>query len=215
MKFDNAAAEKIHYNIHAKTRKFGFFGWDINIDCFYAINRNYLVVDGETSKESIETLNCINGQDATETYRIRSTELTNLFPDAGGGTLSNPTLTGRAPGYNWSQFATNEKTESFTSNPSEYTKWIQDKGYTVYSDDYLDYQVELRKEVINQLKGERDYSNFEGQVTKGSVLHYSSDLLRNGLLKNDSKVPSATALKCNNMKNYQSDECEVFNGGVE
>ena len=201
------------WNILAKTRKFGLFEWNIDIKCFYAINDNYLI-DKDTPDTVKDALQCVGG--AKEKMRVRSAELTNLFPEAGGNTLSNAETTGRTPGFNWSEFASNEKTEDYFSKPSEYVKWVQSKGYTVYSDDYLDYEVTLTKEKINELKKQdHNYTKFEGEIETNAVLNYSSSLLRKDL-KDFAKVPTAEALKCNNMKNYQSNECaEAGKGGAE
>ena len=201
------------WNILAKTRRFGLFEWNIDIQCFYATNNNYLV-DKDTPDSVKDALQCVGG--ANEKMRVRSVELTNLFPDAEGKSLANAEVTGRTPGFNWSEFATNEKTEDYFSKPSEYTKWVQTKGYTVYSDDYLDYEVTLTKEKINELKKQdRNYTKFEGDVETNAVLNYSSSLLRKEL-KDYTKVPTPEGLKCNNMVNWTSDKCaETGKGGAE
>ena len=44
------------WNIHAETRNFGYFGWNIDISCFYALNRNTVDVCGN---ECIDKNECV------------------------------------------------------------------------------------------------------------------------------------------------------------
>lgn len=210
--FTNEDAMDIDYNIHAATRKFGMFEWDINMSCFYAVNDLFPKVN-ET--DQCKTT-CISTEKTTERKSIRSVDLENLFPADDGDSS-------RTPGFNWTEYATQtEKDENYQSTPSTYTKWVQAKGYSVYSDEYLDYEVNLTKDAINQIKKEfnsgmnKKYTNWEGNTEVDSVTNYQSPLFRNGgILSNNSKYPSGQALKCNNMKNYSSNECQDFSEEVK
>ena len=191
------------YNINATARKFGRYAWNIDISCFYAVNSQF-----PKEKESDNCDVC----ESKEGKRIRSVDLTNMFP-AEDGTST------RSPGYNWSTYATQtEKDENYTSVPSTYAKWVQTTGTQVYSDQYLDYEFTLTKDIINKLRSEYNtklggkYTSWQGNTSLDSVVNYRSKLFRDGgtLDINTSKVPQGDALKCNNMKNYNSTECQEF-----
>jgi hypothetical protein len=202
-------SQNLKYNINAHTRKFGLLEWDIDISCFYALNKNFPKHETGTSC----TFNNPSCLDVDSTTKVRSVELTNLFPAEDGSTLSAPTATGRTPGFNWSVYATNIlKDQDYTSRPDNYVKWVQKKGYSVYSDDYLDYEFDLTRDVINKIKkAGTNYTAFAGESVMNSVINYSSSLFRGGnAIVHSNKIPSTTALKCNNMKNYRSDECDDF-----
>ena len=205
----------IKYNISAMTKKFGFFEWDLSIKCFYAVNSEFPQIP---ENESSCKPTCVKDDDdskSTEKYRIRTVDLANLFPDKDGNKLANTDDTGRTPGFNWTKYSSQEKKDpNYTSLPSQYTKWIQAKGYSVYSDDYLDYEINLTKDKINKLKNnDTNYTKWDGSIETDSVNHYISKDLREKL--SDSKFPQTAALKCNNMKNYRSTECEDFKGEVK
>ena len=223
-KFTSADEKKIDYNIHASARKFGMFEWDIDISCFYASNS---IFPKETPSDNCSLLTCdvppITDDD--ETIVVRSVDLNNLFPDKEGNKLTDASKTGRTPGFNWSSFAEQEKKDpDFISSPSNYATWVQTKGTTVYSDDYLDYEVNLTKEVINKIKKEfnsginKKYTNWEGDVEVNSVANYRSPLFKAGGLLAETpsnKYPTGNALTCNNMKNWKSTECEDFSEEVK
>ena len=128
---------KITYNISANTTHFGMFAWNIDIKCFYALNSSKNNNNG-SAKNDLD-------------YTVRSVELDNLFPAANGNTLveGSEDTTGRAPGFNWSMYAKNDKIPTFSSDPAAYRTWVQTIGYDVYTDEYLDYDIVLTKEDIN------------------------------------------------------------------
>lgn len=204
-------SDKIDYNINASTRNFGMFEWDINIQCFYAVNSQFPKVNESDKCES----SCID--DGTK-MRVRTVDLNNLFPDKEGNKLTSTDKTGRTPGFNWTSFANQTtKDTDYKSVPSNYTKWIQAKGTSIYSDEYLDYEVNLTKEIISELKKQvnndmgKKYTNWQGNTEVNSVTNYESPLFRNGgILSTNSKYPRGDAITCNNMKNYASTECEDF-----
>ena len=200
----------ITYNIRAHTREFGFFGWNIDISCFYGIYREFPNGNGCNGK-------CLTG-DEEVAARVRSVDLNNLFPDKDNVKLESPTTTGRSPGFNWSSHATNVlKDADYQSRPSSYTKWVQTMGYDVYSDEYLDYEVKLTTNDIKNLKSaSRNYTAYEGKTEVDSVVNYRSPLFRDaGILSDHSKYPNDDALKCNNMKNWESSECQDIAVGGE
>lgn len=212
--FTKEDAEKLDYNINATARKFGMYEWDLDISCFYAVNELFPKVSEDDKCET----RC---DDDTE-IRVRSVDLDNLFPDKSGNKLTDSSQTGRTPGFNWTSFAeqTNKDTD-YISLPSNYAKWVQAKGTSVYSDEYLDYEINLTKEAISEIKKQfnsgmnKKYTNWEGETEINSVVNYQSPLFRNGgILSKNSKYPVGNAITCNNMKNYRSTECEDFSGEV-
>ena len=131
--------------------------------------------------------------------------------------------TTRNIGFNWTSKAnikntlSDGKKEQFTSNPEEYLKNVQEKGYSIYNDENLDYQFtitlsELRKIKKTLSNSDNNYTKFDGTTKKGSggVSRYTSNLIHGSseqsLIKSK-KVPSD--YDCNNMISYK-DGC---NGG--
>lgn len=186
----------IDYNILGKARNFGFFEWNIDVSCFYA----YARLDGGCNDE--------------QKQRIRSVDLNNLFPNADGTPLTTPTESGRSPGFNWGYHATNlDKDKNYTSSPGEYMRFVQSKGYTIYSDKYLDYEILLTRENIRVLKdAKRNYTDYLGSYNVDSVVNYLSPLFRGSnpmfTNSNGSKIPNEQALACNNMENHSSTKCQ-------
>ena len=207
--FTETDVNNLKYNINAHTRKFGLLDWDIDISCFYALNNNFPKHETGSSC-TFNDAKCLNNAEAK---KIRSVELTNLFPATDGGVNSSPDSTGRTPGFNWSVYATNIiKDQAYTSRPANYVKWVQKKGYNVYSDEYLDYEFNLTKADIQKIKREgQNYTAFNGETMMNSVINYQSSLFRgNNAIIHSDKIPQINALKCNNIKNYRSDECDDF-----
>lgn len=207
--------KNIDYNINGKTKKFGHFGWNISVSCFYALNTSIPKVTEDSTTTGDKTpLECKTSSEA----RVRTVDLTNLFPSTDGTTKnSDSTTTGRTPGFNWSTYATisENKNPTYTSSPAQYLADVQKLGYSVYSDSYLDYEITLDKAKLSELKkytnggNKKDYTAFDGTSTvsdKTGVTRYTSKLL--GSLGSSIKRPSATARECNNMKNYGSDDCQ-------
>lgn len=214
--FTTADAGKLKYNIKASSRKFGLFGWNIDIKCFYAVNNNF---PWHEEGKSCETSPACDPNEK-DTTRIRSVDLANIFPAESGEKLTNPTTVGRdAVPFNWSQYASNTKTTDFTSQPSDYTAWVQSTNYKIYEgEEYLDYEIDLTKDLIAQLRSDnRNYTKFEGEMAIGSVYYYRSNLFRgnNPILRASSKFPNESVLGCNNIRNYRSTSCENVHGGDE
>ena len=207
--------EDIDWNIHATTKNFGYFGWNIYMDCFYALNKIYPKTDSEV----------VPNKCATVGVRARAVDLKNLFPDtdgsskgSGGTTSGGSSETGRTPGFNWSSGAVNSKNPDYASNPVALINKIQTEGYGVYNDDNLDYYFELSKETLAQMKRSvtlvgGNYTDFadsgflDTKDTNGVVRYFSSKIRD---LSGNNKYPKkgSKAINCNNMVNYGSEECE-------
>lgn len=191
----------IEYNITGKSREFGLFNWDIDVSCFYG----YMRLDKTCA--------------GAEPKKVKSVHLNNLFPASDGTPLTSPSESGASPGLNWSYHALNViKDPDFKSNPYDYMVFVQTLGYNVYAIRYLDYQVLLTRKDIKEIQeNPQNYTSFnDGKYIVDSVVNYQSPLFRgaNAMFSEDkgNKFPKGDALKCNNMKNYNSNECEDFSG---
>ena len=211
----------ITWNIHAKAINFGYFGWNIQMDCFYALNDDPVCIDGccvtDTCGTPVEECNPGSG------YRIRSTDLEDLFPDPQGGELATAEQAGRQTGFNWSQYAYNTKNPAYPSNPVKYMQEVQKaakqaktSGTEFYSNDKLDYEFNLSPKVLRNMRkdaaglGGSNYTAFADNGFKldiNGVGRYKSDKIRE--LEGDNKYPKLdTQLCCNNMINWSQDGCD-------
>ena len=211
-KVNSISEDDISWNIDAETTNFGYYGWNINIKCFYALATNPTKCKSDEmsadQKEKCVTKNGIEtGKESA--YRVRSVDLENLFPNKDGAEITDPNTSGRAPGFNWSEYSEKTKTTSTSYNdypikPSKYAATVQQKGYNVYSDEYLDYSIDLTRKIIAELKqtnGSKNYASFDGSFdNKDYVINYRSPLFT-GVLR-DAKHPNSESIICNNMKNY-------------
>ena len=134
------------YNIKGTTTKFGYFGWKMNFECFYAIDVNSPPAEG--GKEDI----CVNNTQ----YKIRTVSNSELFPSSAGTTTTSGTTTGRSPGYNWtsdSKLAEGKTDENFVNDPDKVKKYIQKTGNSIYNGvTYVDYEFELTPDDLNKIK---------------------------------------------------------------
>ena len=217
---------KINYNIHAATSNFGFFKWDITIDCFYALNKDLSddikTVEGETK------ISCTTGPQ----YQTRSVDLETLFPNSNGTEVSkdaNVANVGDEPGFNW-QVDAKLPVEAFgnmATRPDELIGKIQQRGNKVYEDDKaIDYEFELTPTTLNAIKGlGKNYIDYQGTyscyVKDGNTFKITNNcvdqnaivasIYRSDLVKTYAKKKvSDTALSCNNVANDGSREnCEI------
>ena len=194
------------WNINAKTTKFGYFNWSINVQCFYALNTDIAMITETSNSKAKEE--CITTQ---ESYKVRTVDLNDLFP-APDGKIHQAEEVGRDPGFNWTTFATNEKNGPYTSNPSRYAKQVQTLGENIYNDDYLDYYFELDKRAISKLKGHK-YSTFGEEnsviLRDNKITSYYSHAIRDRSL--NPKVPEEKpATTCNNLENWHSTKCQTY-----
>ncbi len=134
----------IKYNIHAETKDFGYYKWNIKIDCFYAINDTAKTTSSTTSKDDDK---CIT---TGTNYRLRDIDLTNMFPSKDGSAAS------RQAGFNWTSEATiqAEKDPFVATNPSVLIGEIQKRGTKIYEDEaqYLDYEFELTPAALKDIQ---------------------------------------------------------------
>ena len=141
--------KEIDYNINGEIENYGYFGWNFNIKCFYAIddpkdpnctingkNPDYPICHDD-GKEKIHPIN---------DYKFRPVDLNNLFP-----TKENKEE--RSIGFNWTCEATNLSNKDYLVQPETLRKEIETLGDDVYNgNEYLDYQIVLTPKTINKIR---------------------------------------------------------------
>ena len=205
----------IVWNIHARTNKFGYFDWLIQMDCFYALNPK-----PTTPTTTSPTTKTEQACDPTpENYRVRTIDLEDVFPATDGSKITETTSAGRTPGFNWSSYAENTKNENYISKPQKYMEKIQSIGYGVYKDDNLDYEFTLSPNTIRDMRKSSSNANYTGTnytnfddsgffIDENGVSRYKSSKIRG--IEANSKIPNDKAIQCNNMINYKSSNCEII-----
>lgn len=197
----NVNEKDIKYNIHAATTDFGYFGWNFDFECFYALqNEEVTPPDCPDGSDCPSTTPPCTGDDcettiSTEDYVFRIVDLNDLFPKGAETTENNQSkisATGRQPGYNWTLDATNDgdqqaafslqsKNPNYPINPIELIKDIQSKGDSIYSDEYLDYRITLDSEGLKYLRDynkKHKYTDYQGSTfVKNGVTSYYSDII--------------------------------------
>ena len=85
------------------------------------------------------------------------------------------------------------------SNPLEYIKQVQDLGKSVYSDEYLDYQITLESEDLRNIRDynkKYEYTDYQGKTeVKNGVTSYWSNVLTD--LQQKGKFTNGTSKKRN------------------
>lgn len=212
----NTTIGDIKYNIKAKTENFGYYKWNIEMQCFYALNSTPLATK-DTPEDSVPE-ECKAGPD---NYRIRSVDLENLFPAKDGSKLNDSTTYGRQPGHNWTKYsdAATDTNKTFnnagyfnsTSKPLEYLARIQGEKDGIYDDDF-EYEIYLSpKDIRSARKSSKagssggnytdfDESNFK--LDSNGVVRYYSDLISEFDVH-----PAESARSCNNIAGH-SGSCE-------
>lgn len=194
-----------NWQIKASTRKFGYFGWNFDISCFYAINSSSTAASEDNNEKCNPEPTSSGGGKATTSYRIRTVDLKNLFPAAEGKTGS------REPGFNWSDNATiSQELGKNPSNPITYAQQVESTGYSAYSDTNVDYRLVLTKNTIQQIKGttkNRNYADFKGDVvTRNGMETYESNVIRGGIKFGPGTIIlDKSTLGCNNTQGNSCD----------
>lgn len=178
----------IDYNIHAATTDFGYFGWNFDFECFYALQNEEVTDDCPDG-------NCSSTTISPEDYVFRIVDLNDLFPKSGEVTENNNSkleITGRQPGYNWTlgadsvedQFtslALTAKNSSYPVNPIKLIQDIQLKGNSIYSDKYLDYRITLDSNALKYLRDYNKtykYTDYRGETSvNNGVTSYKSSVI--------------------------------------
>ncbi len=189
-------------NIHGSIENYGYFGWNFDVECFYA-----LIKDPEECQNDGDDCSK-EGDSPTTDYKFRSVSLENLFPSSESG------VTSRDAGFNWSCDATNLENNDYLVQPIAAIEKIQSLGESIYNGtDYLDYRVVLTPETMNKV---RKYNNkaksydqpagtsaeksgeilTAGDNKTAGITVYKSYLLHNVL--NSSELRKSGLIGCNN-----------------
>ena len=219
------------YNIRAYINDFGYFGWDFNVRCFYAL------AEYETKTVKAETNSTITNCYPTSTaddYIIRTVSKEDLFPTTDTDKTTSKESPSRITGFNWSEGAT-IKTKSnkndngqivpintnYVNNPTKVLGDIQLRGADIYgdgdSDDrnpgdnpYLDYSFQLTPQALKAIrdygkKTNNNYTDFTGkyEIISGVNAYYSGLI---EMLNERGAVQKVGAPGCNN-DNEQSRTC--------
>lgn len=172
----------ITYNIKANTTDFGYFNWNISIQCFYAIPDATYTCTENCDDDCIGS-NCDTGAELD--YQARSVDNDDLFPDS---SRKDETTGNKYIGFNWTS-AANENTGDtiYEIKPAELLEDIQKNE--VYTNDKLEYSFVLGRTQLNKLRGEEIADFTKGKfdkknvgnssVKKYSIWKYTSNIIRN------------------------------------
>ncbi len=173
-------SSSIDYNIHASTTDFGFFGWNFDFECFYALRNEVCdistngccTIPGDPSDPDPGDPEDPDDPDdpptsiSTRDYAFRIVDTSDMFPEQEDGTDDNvPKIegVGRQPGYNWTLGMTsedtsilmslNDKNPDYKIDPLSLISNIQERRDTIYSDDsYIDYKFILDTETLAKIR---------------------------------------------------------------
>ena len=198
----------LEMNIHGSIDNYGYFGWNFDIECFYAIGSP----EEECSTDDPNFPNCDdgnggNGSTSGETpvndYQFRSISLDNLFPTTESGETS------RQAGYNWTCEATNLENTDYLIQPVTTMNEIQSLGDSIYeSDEYLDYHIVLTPESMNKV---RAYNN--SMEDKGGYAGPTSDNSSEVLTAGNDKTAGITVYR-SYLLHRVLDSSELLKSGV-
>lgn len=210
----NGTSDSIKYNITATTNNFGHFGWNVTMQCFYATPSDETTTPPPSECE---------GEDGcgTETpkfeYEARSVDTKEMFPEESRGSGDEQII-----GFNWTDKAnenlevdTNEKVTidgkkqqpiSYEIKPDALKEDIkkQAEAGKTYSDENLEYYVQLNRKALNELKkmkiGEFDGTFKSYAVGKEGVKVYTIQRYKTKLIDNYGGTRKRNKL-CNNWDN--------------
>lgn len=146
-----AITDTIQNNITTSVSDFGYFGWNFDISCFYALIKN----PGKDNPKDGD-----NPSNVTNDFIFRTISLNDVFP------ASKNALNGRDPRFNWSCAATNLTNKNYPVQPIALTKKIENRGEKIYnesnSSEYLDYEIILTPSTIQKIRNEYNsrYQNY-------------------------------------------------------
>lgn len=194
---------KVDYNIIAHAIDFGYFNWDIDIKCFYALFSTPFTSTSHTENEELSK-NCDTSPD---NRRVHAVDPVNLFPSPDGSQNTSVSKPGRLPGFNWSEYAVlkDYKNKEYVSDPPKLMEKIQTIALAgnTYSDTYLDYQFYLTPANIRNIrrsnKAPLNNGNYSSDNGAG-VIHYNSEFIRNSSYFTNIKTPQANLVYCNNIE---------------
>lgn len=200
------------WNINAKTTDFGFYSWAFDIDCFFSITTlpscpdDQCVYDEIPNQRTIPVdLQWCGGDPGGDDPYVRPVDNENMFPDSEGDGE-------RAPGYNWTQYATvSSQNQEFQSNPVALRNRMKELGTDgIYDDDYLDYDFKLmpsdlraiRKASLGLNEAKAKYTGWDAmsfkEDTGTGIYRYYSNFIHKEI-GGENHLPNEAAIACNNM----------------
>ncbi len=164
--------EVLDMNIKGSIENYGYFGWNFDVECFYAINEPD---DNRTNgddpgkgpggdpgdNDDGGTPSCKpgdpdfpkcndgdpNDSETVNNFEFRTVSLDNLFPSNESGKTS------REAGFNWTCDATNLENKDYLIQPVALKNEIERLGDDIYDGDtYLDYHIVLTPETMNKVR---------------------------------------------------------------
>ncbi len=186
-----------YYNIFGKMEDFGYFNWNVEFNCFYAINHQ-TTPPTTTTKKDCKGDCCDDTCTKITNTETRTITLDDPFPSAQGVSnklkddiipkkLNNTTtkenvvkvddpvvtseapkkITGRTPGYNWSCDATNLKIKDYEIVPVALTLKISEQGNKIYNESSGELDYKITISPT-QIKKIREYNNSKDDNNKDS-----------------------------------------------
>ncbi len=176
------------WNIFAKTRDFGYYKWNFDIKCFYALdNGDGICANGECAVNPKKADSCTS-------YRTRTVTTAELFPLPTGTTNSEGSSQERTAGYNWTNDASlknqTQLDDTYKTDPSVIKEYIEKEGNNIYSNNsYIDYQFKLTPTDLKKIKDYNSHLNsfdtYCGKTKQSDdrISIYESNLFRSGVTK--------------------------------
>lgn len=217
------------YNITASTKKFGYFGWNINMKCFYAIFASGNCVgdncdgnDGSnTPKPPCSGSNCSTSDDEPKSptdYEVRSVDTKELFPESRTSEDSSGRKT-TTIGFNWTAKANeNLGDKSYEIKPEELKENIQkqtDDG-TKYSNENLEYSFKLTRSNLNSLKKAKDNltdfgNDFEEyKIGKEGLKSYTIYAYHSKIIRDTTYVSEHDIKRTKFCNNWDNGRCRTY-----
>ena len=175
--------DNIEMNINGHIDNYGYFGWDFDISCFYAVGEpdtSCLPSDPDYPNCDDPTTGDPDPTAPVDDYTFRPISLDNLFPNSVTPTSADDKNTNasllineveslrgnsatkvadetREIGFNWTCGATNLENPDYPVQPVSLINEIQELGDSIYEGDkYLDYHIVLTPETMKKV---RDYND--------------------------------------------------------
>jgi hypothetical protein len=185
------------YNLKGNTTHFGYYEWNIDIKCFYALDDTYTETTSSTG--SIVCRDPNKGDPSNTDYRIRTVTNNELFPSNTGTTTSSGSTAGREPGYNWTSASTLSEQviiPEYANDPAKVKAYIQKVGNSIYNGkSYVDYEFVLTPNDLNAIKAyNKNLDSFDmfcgktedkvttlGKDGETGITSYRSNLFRSGI----------------------------------
>ena len=220
-----------YYNIFGSITDFGYFNWDLDFSCFYAIN-NDMIKSGLKNNDTrtIDLKDPFPSEDKTDRTASKTTE--EVTAKKLNSTTTEEKVTkvanssgGRTPGFNWSCDATNLSIKDYVIAPTALT--LKMKGTDTYTNDELDYKIVLSTSNIKQIReynkeDNNDYFSFNGEsksVTykdkNDSSKTHKINFYKSSFLTQEAYVTSISRPKGGNCNNYYNGGCDNLEDWIE